>query len=204
MGTDAPATTSPATTDVVATAASTTVGTTQPETTVASTTVAPSTVAPTTIPSVTFTGSCTSSEGTWTVGIASGWYAAGPEAGLWSCAAFDRSPVVIPDESDVSLPIVITAIDIDSASVLAAYNDSTAVEVLTQADVTVDGRQAWRIETRATGAGPVEQGTLGITYIVSLGSQRAVEIDGQGATNAEYADVQVVVDAMAANITFPA
>lgn len=186
-----------------ASTATTVAATTLPATTVAATTpTTPTTVATSAPPAVVFDSHCTSMDYGWIVGVPRGWYVAGPETGAWNCAAFDRAPLVIGDDTEAFFPITVTYLAASFADTLAPYEQGPFDEILTMADVSVGGFRALRLETRATDAAMVMPGSLGITYIVDIGPQWTVVIDGTGATNVEYEEVKAIVDAMAGDIVF--
>ena len=208
VATTAAPTTQPATTMPPETApptvATTAAPTTLPATTAPPPTAPPPTAPPATAPpAVVFTSRCESQAYGWDVGVAEGWYGVDDPDGWWTCGGFERFPVSVTFDSELVVPITITFLEGELAGdVLARYADGSFATIVDQRDATVGIYDAWRLETTAVGDWFVPAGTPGITYIVDRGGWSTVLIDGFGLTAAEYAEVEAVVDAMAADITF--
>ncbi len=92
---------------------------------------------------------------------------------LDACSAFDPNPIELPEAGEVppDIAIVITRQDVAFAE---ATQDEAAGERLSEEQLEVAGRTAAGVETRATGEGLLDAGTVSYRYYVDLGDSTLV------------------------------
>jgi hypothetical protein len=161
----------------------------------------PATAAPTTA-AIALDAQCSSSTYGWNVAYPASWFTPDATAASWECAAFDRSPVVVADNSEIDAAITISFSERTATDSYAELTTGATSDILAESTSTVGPYSAVRLETRATGDGYWPAGTLIVDYIVDRGGWATVLIEGVGPDDPTYVEVRAVVDAIAAHMTF--
>lgn len=164
----------------------------------APTTGAPAT--PTAAPTINLSQRCTNAQFGVTVAYPEGWHTNDGSV-IPACTAFDANPVSIPPQSEIpfSLAVVLTRHE----GAIADATQSTQWErVLSSEKLTVNGREAVRVEVESTGEGLADKGMRTTKYLIATGKGQALVASTHNVSDA-YARNQEVLARMVEGLTFP-
>jgi hypothetical protein len=132
------------------------------------------------------------------------WYTV-DEPPQYACSFFDASPIVIdPDQTVPDAPVAVLADETPYQDALAALTDPAKWKVGSQANATVSGLPATKVEASWVGSATYPSGTLRYFYLVDRGAGGSVLFVTQGLAGDAYTTDKQVVDLMASQSTIAA
>lgn len=142
---------------------------------------------------VTETQSCTNEELGYTVAFPADWFTNDPAAAP-PCTYFDPDPVEVPEATEF-LDVAVSVSRVDGPVESLIRDDAT--EVLTEQPAQIGGRNAVRVEGRATGMGLLDEGTRTYRVLVDLGGSRTLVFSTQDMDGVDYDRAAEVLDGIA-------
>lgn len=179
----------------------TTVSPTVPVSPTATATLAPtpSATAPAN-PGLTLGPTCSNDAYGYQVAYPQGWYTSGN--GDLKCQYFDPEAFVLaPDTEVVGIAVTILPAYEKYQPTVGGFIDPAFASVIAVEETTVGGRRATRLESKATGNGFYEKGTLTYGYVVNLGGY-GFSIVTSGMPGPDYETNKAAVDLMAGSLSF--
>jgi hypothetical protein len=144
---------------------------------------------------------CTNGRDGFSVSYPDGWHTNSGTV-IPACSAFHPDPFEIPEASEMPFEIAITigveTVDLDSLRTTSQWEQIVSAERLT-----IGGREAWRIEARATGEGLAERGMRTLRYAIDLGGGRMLLASTHSAGEAEYPRNQEILGSMIRSLELP-
>ena len=139
------------------------------------------------------TASCTNPEDAYSLRHPAEW-AVNDGSVLPTCSVLDRAEVELPPASEIPLGLDVVVGDLD-VTFEEARNPGPEATVVTQRDLTVDGRPAVRQELVATGDGLIDAGVRWTRYLVDRGD-RALQAATYDVPGNHYATARGVLTRM--------
>ena len=116
------------------------------------------------------------------------------------CSLFDPESVDTGDGFEVPFDIAVF-IRVESVPFEEVGDDPVLAEELSREDLTIDGRKAVRVESRATGEGMLPDGVLTTSYRVDM-SGRTLLASSHDVGGLDYSTKQQALDAMMESLQF--
>jgi hypothetical protein len=130
---------------------------------------------------------CTNSRDRYTIAYPGSWHAK-------DCRLFDPKPIEIVEGSDCCPTALMVSQERETFKRVSAWaTDPLFVRTLSRAEISVDGHQAIRVETEATGEGLYDEGTLSYLYVIDRDGL-ALIVETVAAPDADFERQQRVVD----------
>lgn len=145
---------------------------------------------------------CTHSGQGFSVSYPAGWTTNGGEV-VPACTAFDPDPFEIPRNSEMPFDIAVV-IDVEDAPYETITESSRWERIVSDEPVTVDGRNARRVEAESTGEGLGPAGMRSLRYVVDLGNGRSLVATTHDVAGTDYQRNREILDRMMASIDLPA
>lgn len=127
---------------------------------------------------------CTHPRDGFSVSYPAGWITNSGEV-LPACTAFNPEPFEIPPASEMPFDIAVV-IYVETVPYETITESSRWERILSDEPITIDGRDARRVEAESTGEGLAPPGMRSLRYVVDLGNGRALV----GTTNDVGTDYQ--------------
>jgi hypothetical protein len=109
---------------------------------------------------------CTNERYGYALGYPSDWHAPALSAES-ECTFFDPAPIALPESSDsFGATLEVAPAQQSYGALVASLGDKRFEEVLERRELTISGRPAVEVVSRATGDGLLESGTESATYVV--------------------------------------
>jgi hypothetical protein len=115
---------------------------------------------------------CTNTAHGFSVSYPVGWHT-NSGAVIPACSAFHPDPFEIPEASEMPFEIAIT-ISVEPVTTDELRTTSQWEQIVSAERLSIRGREAWRIEARATGEGLPERGMRTLRYAIDLGEGRTL------------------------------
>jgi hypothetical protein len=143
---------------------------------------------------------CTNTAHGFSVSYPEGWHT-NSGAVIPACSAFHPDPFEIPEASEMPFEIAIT-ISVEPVAIELLRTTSQWEQIVSAERLSIEGREAWRIEARSTGEGLAERGMRTLRYAIDLGEGRTLLASTHGASR-HYALNQEVLAAMVESAELP-
>ncbi len=150
-------------------------------------------------PAMAETAECTNPEAGYSIRYPAAWHVNTDEP-LGPCALFDPEPIVVPRASEIPIEIAVM-IDVEPVPFATLTGNVRGRRDLSRLPVTVDGRQAMRIEGEATGEGLYDRGIRSYQYFVELGDSTLIA-GTYDAGSFSFERKRRILDAMLESTTF--
>jgi hypothetical protein len=118
------------------------------------------------------------------------------------CTAFDPEPIEIPPHSEMPFDISVV-IDVEDVGVDVLTQSSRFERILSSERLTVDRRDAWRVEAEATGEGLPSAGFRSLRFVVDLGDGRTLIATTHDTDSGDYQRDQEVLRRMVQSLDLP-
>jgi hypothetical protein len=111
------------------------------------------------------------------------------------CTFFDPAPIQLPEASDAfGATLEVAPAQQAYGRLVESLTDERFEEVLEQRELTVSGQRAFRVVSRATGEGMLEQDTESATYVVAHGSEPPLVLRTVRRPNANWEEQLRILD----------
>jgi hypothetical protein len=144
---------------------------------------------------------CSNPRHGFSVSYPAGWHT-NSDAVVPLCTAFDPEPIEIPPHSEMPFDIAVV-IDVEDVGVDLLTQPSRFEWILSSERLTVDGRDAWRVEAEATGEGLPSAGFRSLRYVVDLGDGRNLIATTHDTDPGDYQRDQEVLRQMVQSLDLP-
>jgi hypothetical protein len=137
---------------------------------------------------------CTNSVDGFSVSYPEGWHTNRGEV-LTECSVFDPQPVEVPHASELPFQIAVV-IRVERVAVDSLISPTPWEEIHSSQKLSIEGREAWRVESRSTGEGLADRGMRTTRYVVLLGEGRTLIAATHDVNGAEYPRNQEILGRM--------
>lgn len=162
--------------------------------------VAPPVTKPAAQTELALTQRCTNVRHGFSVSYPTGW-STNDGSVLPACSVFDPAPVQLPPQSEIPFELAVV-IGVENAAFDPVVRSSQWERVISSERLTIEGRDAVRVESEATGEGLAERGMRSVRYVLDLGNGKTL-VATTNATSDAYAHNQDVLARMVATISVP-
>lgn len=119
-----------------------------------------------------------------------------------TCTAFNPEPFEIPRDSEMPFGIAVV-IDVETVSYETIIEPSQWERILSDQPITIDGRNARRVEAESTGEGLAPPGMRSLRYVVDLGNGRALVATTHDIEGTDYQRNQEILGRMMVSLDLP-
>jgi hypothetical protein len=162
--------------------------------------VAPPVATPPAQTAPALTERCTNVRHGFSVSYPAGW-STNDGSVIPACSVFHPAPIQLPRESEIPFELAVV-IGVENAAFDPAVRSSQWERVISTQRLKIEGRDAVRVESEATGEGLAERGMRSVRYVLDLGNDRTL-VATTNATSDAYAHNQDVLARMVATISVP-
>lgn len=141
---------------------------------------------------------CTNSSKGFSVSYQAGWTTNRGEV-VPACTAFDPDAFEIPRDSEMPFDIAVV-IDVEDVPYERITEPSRAERIISNEQVTIDGRDARRVEVESTGEGLASPGMRSLRYVVDLGNGRSLVATTHDVEGTDYHRNQEILGRMMASL----
>lgn len=146
-------------------------------------------------------GRCTNLIDGFSVSFPEGWHS-NVGTVVPPCNAFDPEPFEIPRDSEMPFEIAVV-IDVEEAGFEELTRLSIYERVLSTERLTVDGRQAMRIEAEASGEGLAPRGMRNLRYVIDLGGRKSLIATTHDTDAGRYESEKRILEVMVESLDLP-
>ena len=138
--------------------------------------------------------SCDNEEAGFTVSYPADWSTNEPD-GLPACSVFDPDAIELPEASEIPLDLAVI-VRREPVAQPELLEEDMFEEQLSVEETTVADRPAAGVESRATGAGLIDEGTVSYRYYVDLGGGETLIAETHDVPGSDYERNRRVLDEM--------